>query len=245
MFIIIHMKLDILAFAAHPDDTELSCSGTLAAHIAKGYKAGVVDFTRGEMGTRGSAELRDHEALEAAKALGLSVRDNLGFEDVFFRKDKDHLRAVVRKIRQYQPAIIIGNAVHDRHPDHARAADLITEAIFLSGLRKYETEDDEGERQQPWRPEAVYHYIQSMYIKPDIVVDISEYWEKKIEAIQCFKSQFHDPESDEPETFISKPGFMKFLESRAREFGFVIGAEYGEGFTVERYPGVTDLFNLK
>ncbi|MCA6073228.1 bacillithiol biosynthesis deacetylase BshB1 [Fulvivirga sedimenti] len=239
------MKLDILAFAAHPDDTELSCSGTLAAHIAKGYKVGVVDFTRGEMGTRGSAELRDHEALDAARTLGLSVRDNLGFEDVFFAVDKHHLHEVVCKIRQYQPGIVIANAVHDRHPDHGKAAKLVTEAIFLAGLRKYETHDEDGNKQEPWRPDAVYHYIQSLYIKPDIVVDISDYWDRKVEAIQCFKSQFYDPESDEPETFISKPGFMKFLESRAREFGYVIGAEYGEGFTVERYPGVQDLFNLK
>ncbi len=242
---IITMKLDILAFAAHPDDTELSCSGTLAAHIARGYKAGVVDFTRGEMGTRGSAELRDHEALQAAESLGLSVRENLGFEDVFFKKDKDHMRQVVRKVRQYKPELVLANAVHDRHPDHARAADLIREAIFLSGLRKYETTDDDGKPQEAWRPRVVYHYIQSLYIKPDIVVDVSDYWEEKIKAIKCFKSQFHDPDSDEPETFISKPGFLKFLESRAREFGYVIGAEYGEGFTIERYPGVNNLFDLK
>ncbi len=239
------MKLDILAFAAHPDDTELSCSGTLAAHIGKGYKVGVVDFTRGEMGTRGTPDLRDHEASEAARTLGLSVRDNLGFEDVFFKADKEHLRQVVCKIRQYQPEIVIGNAVHDRHPDHSKAADLISEAIFLSGLRKYVTEDEDGKEQQAWRPKAVYHYIQSLYIKPDIVVDISDYWDKKVEAIRCFKSQFYDPDSDEPETFISRPGFMKFIESRAREFGYVIGTEFGEGFTVERYPGVDDLFHLK
>lgn len=239
------MKLDILAFAAHPDDTELSCSGTIAAQIAQGYKVGVVDFTRGEMGTRGTAELRDHEANEAARVLGLSVRDNLGFEDVFFTSDKQHIKAVVRKIREYQPSIVLANAIHDRHPDHAKAAGLITEACFIAGLQKYETEDDDGQAQQAWRPSAVYHYIQSLHIEPDIVVDISKYWEKKVEAIKCFKSQFHDPDSDEPETFISKPGFLKFLESRAREFGYVIGAEYGEGFTVERYPGVTNLFDLK
>ena len=238
------MKLDILAFAAHPDDTELSCSGTIASHISRGYKAGVVDFTRGEMGTRGTAELRDHEAHEAARLLGLSVRENLGFEDGFFKKDKTHLREVVRKIRQYQPKIVLANAVHDRHPDHARASDIITEAIFLAGLRKYETEDEKGEQQQAWRPSAVYHYIQSLYIKPDIVVDISAHWETKVDAIKCFKSQFYDPDSDEPETFISKPGFLKFLEGRAREFGYVVGAEYAEGFTCDRYIATKNLFDL-
>ena len=237
------MKLDILAFAAHPDDTELSCSGTLAAHLAKGKTAGVIDLTEGEMGTRGTIEDRRKEAADSAKLLGLSARENLGFRDALFQKDPEHLEAVVRMIRKYRPSIVLANAISDRHPDHGKAADLVREACFLSGLRKFETSDN-GQNQEEWRPEAVYHYIQSIYVKPDIVVDISDHWETKMQAIKCFKTQFFDPSSDEPSTFISSDGFLKFLEGRAREFGYVIGAEYAEGFTVDRCIGVKNLFDL-
>lgn len=237
------MQLDILAFAAHPDDTELSCSGTLASHVAKGRAVGVVDLTRGEMGTRGTIETRAEEAAASSALLGLAVRENLGFEDALFQKDKEHLTEVVKKIRKYRPKIILANAIRDRHPDHGRAADLIREACFLSGLRKFITEES-GVGQEAWRPMAVYHYVQSIYVKPDIVVDISDFWEIKQQAIRCFKTQFFNPESDEPDTFISSEGFLKFLEGRAREFGFVIGAEFAEGFTTDRYIGVKSLFDL-
>ncbi len=237
------MKLDILAFAAHPDDTELSCSGTLAAHIAQGKSAGVVDLTEGEMGTRGTISDRRREAADSARLLGLAVRENLKFKDALFRNDTEHLTEVVRMIRRYRPEIVLANAIRDRHPDHGKAADLIREACFLSGLRKFETTDN-GEAQEAWRPRNVYHYIQSIYVKPDIVVDITDHWETKMNAIKCFKTQFYDPDSDEPTTFISSEGFLKFLEGRAREFGYVTGVEYAEGFTVDRYIGVSNLFDL-
>lgn len=238
------MKLDILAFAAHPDDTELSCAGTLAAHVARGYKVGVVDLTRGEMGTRGTAEIRDHEARESAKILKLAIRENLGFEDAFFANDKHHQIEVARAIRKYKPDIVFANAITDRHPDHAKAAKLVVDAQFLAGLRRIELEDEQGEELLPWRPKAVYHYIQSNYIQPDFVVDITGFWDVKMQAIKAFKSQFFNPESDEPETFISNPEFLKLLEARAKEYGHSIGVEYGEGFTVNRNIGVTDITGL-
>ncbi|MFA0963784.1 bacillithiol biosynthesis deacetylase BshB1 [Roseivirga sp. BDSF3-8] len=237
------MKLDILVFAAHPDDAELSCSGTIAAHVAKGKKVGIVDLTRGEMGTRGSADLRDQEAAAAAKILGLAVRDNLRFQDSFFQNDRDHQMAVIKAIRKYQPEIILANAIHDRHPDHGRAAELLQQSVFLSGLRKITTTDDDKE-QQPWRPKAVYNYVQSLYIKPDFVMDITGYWKVKMDSIRAYESQFFDPKSEEPETYISRPEFIDFLEARAREYGNQIGVTYGEGFTVNRTPGVSDLFVL-
>lgn len=238
------MKLDILAFAAHPDDTELSCAGTLAAHVAKGYKVGVIDLTRGEMGTRGTAEIRDHEAKESAKILKLAIRENLGFEDAFFSNDKPHQIEVARAIRKYQPDIVIANAITDRHPDHGKAAKLVVDSQFLAGLRRIELEDEEGEELLPWRPRAVYHYIQSNYIQPDFVVDITGFWDTKMQAIKAFKSQFFNPESDEPETFISNPEFLKLLEARAKEYGHSIGVEYAEGFTVNRNIGITDITGL-
>lgn len=238
------MKLDILAFAAHPDDTELSCSGTLAMQIAQGNKVGVVDMTRGELGTRGTPEIRDEEAKASAAILRLSLRENLRFEDGFFVNDKQHQLEVARVIRRYQPEIVLANAITDRHPDHGRAAQLVVDAGFLAGLRQVELRDENDRMLKPWRPRAVYHYIQSNYIKPDLVVDISGYWDLKMQAIKAFKSQFYDPDSQEPETFISKPGFLEFLEARAREYGHGIGATYGEGFTVNRALGVKDLMHL-
>lgn len=235
--------LDILAFAAHPDDTELSCSGTLAAHISRGKKVGIIDMTRGEMGTRGTSDQREEEALASARLLGVSVRENLGFEDALFRKDVDHLRAVVEVIRRFRPALVLANAIEDRHPDHARAAELVEEACFLAGLRRFDTVYD-GKKQEAFRPRAVYHYIQSVYLKPDIVVDITEQWDKKLASIKSFKSQFYDPESQEPETFISSAGFLKLVEARAREYGYIVGVEYAEGFTINRFVGVRDLFDL-
>lgn len=237
------MKLDILVFAAHPDDAEISCSGTIMTHIARGRKVGIVDLTMGELGTRGNAQLRMMEAQDSAGILGLTVRDNLAFRDAFFKNDEEHQLAVIRTIRKYRPELVLANAVEDRHTDHGKAAELVRDACFLSGLAKVET-SFENIAQEAWRPKGVYHYIQNNYIKPDVIVDISAFWEQKIESIKAFKSQFHDPESDEPETFISQPGFLDFLRSRAREFGHAIGAMYGEGFTVNRFLGVKDLFDL-
>jgi len=232
------MKLDILAFAAHPDDTELSCAGTLASHVNKGYTVGVIDLTRGELGTRGTPEIRDQEAGNSAKALGLSVRENLGLEDGFFTNSRDNQLKLIEKIRQYQPSIVLLNAPSDRHPDHGRAAQLETDACFIAGLAKVDT------NQAPWRPKSIYHYIQSVSLVPDFVVDVSAAWDTKMEAIRCFKSQFHDPNSTEPETFISSPAFMQMIESRGKDLGYSIGASYGEGFIKIRNLGVSDLTQL-
>ena len=238
------MKLDLLVFTAHPDDAELSCAGTIISHVQRGKKVGIVDLTRGELGTRGTPEIRAAEAANAMKVMGLSARENLGFRDGFFIDDEAHRLEVVKMIRKYQPDIILANAVSDRHPDHGRAAKLVSESCFIAGLKMVET-SLEGAPQQPWRPKAVYHYIQSVFITPDFVVDVSDAWEKKMEAIRCFKSQFHDPSSNEPSTYISSPEFLKMLESRGKELGHAIGAAYGEGFTKERHLGVSDLFGLK
>lgn len=238
------MKLDILVIAAHPDDAELACSGTIAAHVAKGYKVGVLDLTQGEMGTRGTPELRLKESSEASRILGLTARENLGFRDIYFTDDEKHQLEIVKRIRKYQPEIVLANAVSDRHPDHGKGGSLASHACFMSGLRKIETELN-GEVQQAWRPRFVYHYIQNNYIKPDLIVDITDFWETKINSIKAFKSQFYDPVSKEPQSFISSEGFLDFIEARAREFGHSIYSKYGEGFTVERTIGVEDLFDLK
>lgn len=240
----LQMKLDILAIASHPDDAELSCSGTLAAHVAKGYKAGILDLTRGEMGTRGTPEIRLEESAAASKALGLSMRENLGFDDVFFPDDQAHQLEIVKIIRKYQPEIVLANAVQDRHPDHSKGASVVSKACFISGLRKVET-FLEGKEQEAWRPKFIYHYIQNNYIQPDFVFDITAVWDQKLASIKAFKSQFHNPDSKEPESFVSHPDFMDFIEARAKEFGHKILVKYGEGFTVEKTPGVDDLFDLK
>jgi bacillithiol biosynthesis deacetylase BshB1 len=238
------VKLDILVLASHPDDAEISCAGTIARHIAMGHKVGIVDLTKGELGTRGTVEIRAEEAAAAAKILGVTVRENLGFKDGFFQNDPTHQLAVIRAIRKYQPAIVLANAVNDRHIDHGKGASLAYDACFLSGLVRIETQDEHGTKQGPWRPGAVYHYIQSLYIEPDFIVDISDYWQKKVEALKAFKSQFHDPDNDEADTYISSPGFLKMIEARAIDWGYAIGTKYGEGFTTRRYPGVKSLFDL-
>ncbi len=236
-------KLDILVMAAHPDDAELSCSGTIAAHLAKGYRVGILDFTQGEMGTRGTPKLRLQEAQKSSELLGLTMRENLGFRDVFFQEDEEHQKAIAKVVRKYRPEIVLANAVSDRHPDHGKGGSLASKACFVSGLRMLKTED-QGIPQEAWRPKVIYHYIQNNFIEPDLVVDVSDFWEKKMASIKAFKSQFHDPDSKEPQSFISAPGFLEFIEARAREFGHKIGVRYGEGFTVERVPGVNDLFEL-
>jgi len=233
-------KLDILVFAAHPDDVELACSGTVLKHISLGYKVGIVDLTRGELGTRGSAEIRAEETRVASLILGIHSRENLGFRDGFFEIDEAHLLKMVEVIRKYQPELILANAASDRHPDHKRAGDLVSRANFLSGLVKIETAN-----QTAWRAKVVYRYIQDNYIEPDFVVDISGFEAKKLEAIKAFKSQFYNPNSTEPKTPISREDFLDFILARAKQLGRPINAEYGEGFTVERYIGVDDLFELK
>jgi bacillithiol biosynthesis deacetylase BshB1 len=237
------VKLDILILASHPDDAELGCGGTILKHIALGHKVGVVDFTRGELGTRGTPAMREQEAKDSANILGLTVRDNLGLPDGFFQNTREHQLQVVRAIRKYQPDLVLANATYDRHPDHGRGSDLAFEASFLSGLAKVETLSENG-AQAPWRPRALYHYIQSQFMKPDFVVDISDTWDKKLEAIRAYKTQFFDPSSKEPETYISTPGFMKMLEARATEMGHAIGTKYGEGFVTRRWIGVKSLFDI-
>lgn len=237
-------KLDILVIAAHPDDAELGCSGTIAKQVAKGNKVGIVDLTHGEMGTRGTPELRLQEAEKAAHILGLAARENMGFQDVFFKDDAEHQLKLVQVIRKYQPEIVLANAITDRHPDHGKGSSLASNACFMSGLTKIETWQGDV-KQAAWRPKFVYHYLQNNYIQPDFIVDISEHWDTKVQSIAAFGSQFFDPKSQEPASFISSPDFLPFIESRARELGHRIHVKYGEGFTVERFIGVSDLFDLK
>lgn len=238
------MKLDILAIGVHPDDVELSCSGTLLRHIAQGKICGILDLTTGELGTRGSGPLRLEEAAEAAKILGVTVRDNLGMADGFFVNDKTHQLEIIKKIRQYQPEIILCNAVSDRHPDHGRASKLVSESCFYSGLRKIETEF-EGSLQEAWRPKVIYHYIQDHHLKPDFVVDVTGFIDKKMESIKAFRSQFYDPNSNEPESPISVKNFLDVVKGKMNVFGREAGFDYAEGFNVERTIGLTDLFVLK
>ncbi len=237
------MKLDILAFAAHPDDIELTASGTMLRHKALGYKLGIVDLTRGELGTRGTVEDREKEAAAASLIMQLDARENLGMEDGFFENNYTNKLKVIEAIRAYKPDTILCNAVSDRHIDHGRASTLVSEACFLSGLRKIET-FREGKAQEAWRPRQVLHYIQDRYIKPDVVIDITAYFQQKMECVLAFKTQFYDPNSEEPETPISGKDFLDYLESRAREMGRYINVSYGEGFTVERPVGVADLTKL-
>lgn len=238
------MKIDLLAFGAHPDDVELSCGGTLILHKKLGFTTGVVDFTRGELGTRGTVEQRNLEAVAAGKILGLDVRDNLDFKDGFFVNDEKHQLEIIRVLRKYRPEIVLGNAVYDRHPDHMRAASILEEAMFKSGLVKIVTTDS-GKEQQPWRPKRLYHYIQSLSLTPDFLVDISEEMEQKMTAIRAYTTQFYDPSSNEPDTYISSPLFIKMLEARALEFGHRIQTTYAEGFITRQITGVKNLFHLR
>ncbi len=238
------MKLDILAFGAHPDDIELSCAGTLAKEVANGKKVGIIDLTRGELGTRGTAQTRMDEAENAAKILGVSVRENLEFDDAFFTNDKQHQLEVIKMIRKYQPEIVICNAIYDRHIDHGKGSSLVSDSCFLSGLVKIETEIN-GNLQEKWRPKQVYHYIQWQPIEPNLVVDITGFESTKMNSVLAYKTQFFDPSSDEPQTPISSKNFSDSILYRARDLGRLIGVEYAEGFTVERYIGVDSLFDLK
>ncbi|HBK70047.1 MAG TPA: bacillithiol biosynthesis deacetylase BshB1 [Flavobacteriaceae bacterium] len=237
------MKLDILAIGAHPDDVELGCGATLAKEIAAGKKVGILDLTRGELGTRGSAEIRDQEAADAAEILGVAVRENLAFLDGFFVNDKEHQLKVVEMIRKYQPEIVLCNAIDDRHIDHAKGSSLVSDACFLSGLRKIETSVG-GKLQEAWRPKHVYHYIQWKTIEPDFVVDVTGYLDKKLEAVKAYSSQFHDPNSKEPVSPITSKNFLDSITYRAQDLGRLIGKDAAEGFTVERFVAVDTLDDL-
>lgn len=237
------MKVDILAIGIHPDDVELSCSGTIAKHIALGKTVGILDLTRGELGTRGNAELRTQEATNSAKILGVSFRTQLNFKDGFFENNETHQRQIIEQLRKHQPEIVLCNAINDRHPDHGRAAKLVADACFYSGLVKVETRY-ENQIQNAWRPKAVYHYIQDQYIHPDFVIDISRFHDIKHRSIMAFSSQFYKSGSNEPETPISSREFLESLDAKMSLWGRAIGARYAEGFTVNRYPGVNNLFDL-
>lgn len=237
------MKLDILAIGAHPDDVEMSCGATLAKEIAAGKKVGILDLTRGELGTRGTPEIRKEEAIAAAAILGVSVRENLGLADGFFTNDKASQLAIIEVLRKYRPEIVLCNAIDDRHIDHGKGSKLASDACFLSGLRKIETKY-EGELQDAWRPKHVYHYIQWKEIEPDFVVDVSDFMDIKMESVFAYKSQFYDKDSVEPTTPISSKNATDSLRYRSRNFGRLIGTEYGEGFTVERYVAVGSIFDL-
>lgn len=239
------MKLDILAFGAHPDDVELSASGTLLKHISLGKKVGVVDLTLGELGTKGSAATRMTEAHESAKILKLEIRENLQLPDGFFEINEASLLKVIHQLRKYRPEVVICNATSDRHPDHGRGGDLVSRACFLSGLIKIGTQNNDGTLQEAWRPKVVYRYVQDNWITPDFVVDITEHYETKMKSVLAYKTQFYNPEDKGPVTPISSPEFLEYLTGRASNFGRIIGAKYGEGFTVERAVGVNSFFDLK
>ncbi len=238
------MKVDILAIGVHPDDVELACSGTILKHIASGKKVALLDLTRGELGTRGSAKIREREALEAAIKMGAVSRYNCDMADGFFEHTEQNLKKIIPFIRHFQPEIVLANAIHDRHPDHGRAARLINDACFLSGLVKIPTEY-EGKAQEKWRPKALYHYIQDRHIDPDFVIDITPFMPQKMELIMTFKSQFFNPDSKEPDSPISSEEFLHFIKARAKNFGRDIGVPYAEGFTMSRVMGVNSLFDLQ
>ena len=238
------MKLDILAIGAHPDDVELSCAATLAKEISRGKKVGILDLTRGELGTRGTAEIRDKEATDAADILGISVRKNLEFSDGFFVNNVAHQLEIIKMIRKYRPEIVLCNAVEDRHIDHGKGAQLVADSCFLGGLRKIET-IYKGNNQQAWRPKHVYHYIQWKNLNPDVIVDVSGFMDKKLDAVKAYRSQFFDENSKEPETPISTSNFLESISYRAKDLGRLIGVEYGEGFTVNRHLAVDSLFDLQ
>ncbi|MBT8219271.1 MAG: bacillithiol biosynthesis deacetylase BshB1 [Bacteroidia bacterium] len=237
------MKLDILAIMVHPDDVELSCSGTVMKHIDLGYKVGIIDLTQGELGTRGNAQIRLAEASVAADILGVSVRDNLGMADGFFQYSKANQMDIIKKIRQYQPDIILTNAAEDRHPDHGKASRLVRDACFLAGLRKIHTEMN-GIAQEEWRPRQIFSSIQDEYMQPDIVIDISPYMDRKMKSIMAFKSQFYDPNNDEPSSPISSKEFLEATKAKNRVFGRSIKVAFAEGFTAERTIGAKDLLDL-
>jgi N-acetylglucosamine malate deacetylase 1 len=236
-------KLDILAFGVHPDDVELGCSGTILASVAEGKKVGIIDLTRGELGTRGSAEIRSEEAANAAKVLQVTARENLEMADGFFQNDETHQLKVIEAIRKYRPEIILCNSTEDRHPDHGRSAQLVEDAAFLSGLRKIET-SYQGGKQQEWRPKYVFHYLQDRFLQPDFVFDISDFIEDKLKSVLCYKTQFYNPDLDEPETYISSPDFFDAVKARAMMLGKRIGVKYAEGYITKKMVGIKSFDSL-
>jgi len=237
------MKLDLLAIGVHPDDVELGCSGTIINEIKSGKKAGIIDLTQGELGTRGTVETRYKEAASAAMIIGVQVRENLKMRDGFFENDEENKLKLISVIRKFQPDIVIGNVLHDRHPDHGRAGKMIADCCFLSGLSKIETKDEKGQIQQRWRPSYVLHYIQDWYHEPDLLIDISDVFEQRMKAIEAYSTQFHsvNETSDEPQTYISTPDFLESVIARARMFGKRIGVKYAEGFISEKKIGIRHL----
>jgi bacillithiol biosynthesis deacetylase BshB1 len=234
------MKLDILAFGVHPDDIELSCAGTLLVEKRNGKKVGVIDLTRGELGTRGNAQTRKEEAENSAVILGVDVRENLEMADGFFKNDRENQLKIIKVLRKYRPEIILSNAPEDRHPDHGRSAGLVNDAAFLSGLQKVETNDEKGNLQEAWRPNYVFNYIQDVYLTPAFVIDISDVFDKKVEAIEAFSTQFYNPEASdkEPQTYISSPEFLESVINRSKMFGRMIGVKYAEGFLSKKMIGI-------
>ena len=235
------MKLDVLAIGVHPDDVELGCSGTLIKEVKRGKKAGVIDLTQGELGTRGTIETRFQEAEEAARIMGVSVRENLKMRDGFFQNDEAHQLQLIQTIRKYQPEIIIGNILEDRHPDHGRAGQLIYDACFLSGLKQVKTNNEEGREQEKWRPKQLLHYLQDRFYEPDVIIDITEVWEQRLQSIKAYKTQFHNPGSNEDETYISSPEFLESIIARARLLGKRIGVRFAEGFISKKSIGINNL----
>lgn len=239
-------SLDVLALAAHPDDVELSAGGTMCLLSQQGYEVGIVDFTRGQLGSRGTPKMRMEEAERASEIIGLTARENLGMMDGDIRNTEDNQRRIIEVVRRYQPDIVLINALETRHPDHSDAAELSTDALYYSGLQEIKTTGVEGSPQEPWRPHHVLHYMQSVPFEPTLVVDVTEVWEQRLSALQAFESQFHNPEyepdEDEPETFVSNPDFFEWVQARARTYGYRVGATYGEPFLYRHGPfGVTDL----
>ena len=235
------MKLDVLAIGVHPDDVELGCSGTLIKEIKRGKKAGIVDLTQGELGTRGTIETRYQEAADAARIIGVHARENLKMRDGFFKNDEEHQLQVIQILRKYQPEIVIANILEDRHPDHGRAGQLVYDACFLSGLRQIKTKDSDGKEQDKWRPKYLLHYIQDRFYEPDFIVDISDVFEQRMESIKAYRTQFHDPGSNEPATYISNPEFLESIISRARLLGKRIGVQFAEGFLTKKAIGISNL----
>jgi len=233
------MKVDVLVFGAHPDDVELGCGGTVIKLVEQGKKVAIIDLTRGELGTRGTAESRKEECENATKILGVAMRENMNFEDGFFKDDEKHKLALIKKIREYCPEIVITNATTDRHPDHGRGSQIVVDACFLSGLEKVDT------KQNVWRPKAIYHYIQFNHLQPDFVINISRQMEKKIEAVKAYKTQFFNADSKETETIISKKGFLESVKYRAQDLGRQANCEYAEGFISHQMLKVDSFFDIK
>ena len=235
------MKLDVLAIGAHPDDVELGCSGILIKEVKRGKKVGIVDLTQGELGTRGTIETRYQEAADAAMIMGIHVRENLKMRDGFFVNDEAHQMQLIAALRKYKPEIVIGNILEDRHPDHGKAGSLIYDACFLSGLKQVKTYDENNVEQEKWRPKYLLHYLQDRFYEPDVIVDVSDVWEQRMETIKAYKTQFHSTESTEPQTYISSPEFLEALVSRARLLGKRIGVQFAEGFVSKKNIGIRDL----